>query len=267
VPEPSALVAVVVFGALYWHGVSIVWKRAGRDHVIHTWQVASFSGGLLTVPLALESPLDGLSAELFAAHMVQHLLLLLVAGPLLVLGAPLVPLLWALPEPSRRVLGAWFLQASRLGRPAIAFALHSLAIWAWHVPMLYDAALSNRGVHVLEHVSFLGTAVLFWWAVLYGRRVGYSSGVLYVFGLALQSTVLGALLAFAPAPWYTAHAPTTLGWGMTPLEDQQVAGLIMWVPGGAIYLAAALGLFATWLNGTSRPAPEPDREAHTPVRR
>src|SRR6202022_2913416 len=99
--------------------------------------------------------------------------------------------------------------------------------WAWHVPMLYDAALRNRGMHVLEHVSFLGTAVLFWWAVLDGGRVGYRSGVLYVFGLALQSTLLGALLAFAPVPWYTSHAATAPVWGLTPLEDQQVAGLIM----------------------------------------
>jgi putative membrane protein len=265
VPEPSALVAVLLSGGLYSRGVWLLWKRAGQDHVIHTWQVACFSGGLLTVLVALESPLDALSADLFAAHMVQHLLLLLVAGPLLVLGAPLVPLLWALPEASRRVLGAWFLRASRLGRPAVAFALHSVALWVWHVPILYDAALKNRPVHVLEHVSFLGTAVLFWWAVLYGGRVGYRSGVLYVFGLALQSTVLGALLAFAPVPWYTGHRP--LSWGMTPLEDQQLAGLIMWVPGGSIYLAAALGLFATWLRVSSRPAPGPDREAHTPARR
>jgi len=257
-PEPSALVAVLLSGGLYWRGVRILWQRAGREHVIHTWQVVCFGGGLLSVLVALESPLDALSAQLFAAHMVQHLLLLVVAGPLVVLGAPLVPILWALPEPSRRVLGGWFLRISRVGRPGAAFAAHSIALWAWHLPPLYDAALRNRGVHVLEHVSFLGTAVLFWWAVLYGGRVGYQSGVLYVFGLALESTVLGALLAFSPAPWYTAHAATTLGWGITPHDDQQVAGLIMWVPGGAIYLVAALGLFATWLRDTSRPAPGPD---------
>jgi putative membrane protein len=258
VPEPGALVAVLLSGGLYWRGVRIVWRRAGRGHVIRTWQVVCFSGALLTVLVALESPLDVLSGELFAAHMVQHLLLLVVAGPLVVLGAPLVPILWALPEPSRRGLGSWFLRISRVGRPGVAFALHSAALWAWHIPTLYDAALSNRGVHVLEHVSFLGTAVLFWWAVLDGGRVGYRYGVLYVFGLALESTVLGALLAFSPAAWYTAHAATTLAWGMTPLDDQQVAGLIMWVPGGSIYLVAALGLFATWLKDTTRPAPGPD---------
>ncbi len=246
-PEPSALLAVLLAGGLYWRGVRIVWQRAGRDHVIHTWQVVCFGGGLLTLLVALESPLDGLSAELFAAHMVQHLALLLVAGPLLVFGAPLVPMLWAVSDASRRVLGRWLLRMSRLARPGVAFTLHSVALWVWHIPSLYDAALKSRGVHVLEHVSFLGTAVVFWWAVLYGARIGYRSGVVYVFALALESTILGALLAFSPVAWYTGHAATTPTWGMSPLDDQQVAGLIMWVPGGSIYLAAALGLFATSL--------------------
>ncbi|MDQ6669365.1 MAG: cytochrome c oxidase assembly protein [Chloroflexota bacterium] len=253
-PEPSALVGVLLSGGLYWRGVRILWLRAGRNHVISAWQAACFGGGLLTVVVALESPLDGLSTELFAAHMVQHLLLLVVAGPLVVLGAPLVPMLWALPESSRRVLGAWLLRASSLGRPGVAFALHSLALWAWHLPSLYEAALRSRGVHILEHVSFLGTAVLFWWAVVYGARVGHRSGVVYVFGLALESSILGALLAFSPTAWYAAHATTTGAWGMTPLDDQQVAGLIMWVPGGSVYLAAALGLFATLLRDTRRRA-------------
>ncbi|MGI9148356.1 MAG: cytochrome c oxidase assembly protein [Chloroflexota bacterium] len=246
-PEPSALVAVLLTTWLYWRGVRTLWRRAGRGHVLHARQVVCFGLGLLTILVALETPLDPLSGELFAAHMVQHLLLLLIAGPLLVLGAPLVPILWALPEPSRRALGGWLRRANHLGHVGVTFTLHSVALWVWHIPALYDAALSNRGVHVIEHASFLGTAVLFWWAVLSRGRLGYRAGVVYVFGLALESTILGALLAFSPVAWYAAHATTTVGWGMSPLDDQQVAGLIMWVPGGTIYLAAALGLFAAWL--------------------
>jgi cytochrome c oxidase assembly factor CtaG len=135
--------------------------------------------------------------------------------------------------------------------------VHLAAVWAWHVPMLYEAALANRAVHAAEHAAFLGTGVLFWWAVLH-RKQSYGAGVLYVFGMALQSTLLGALLTFARAPWYTSHLGSTAEWGLTPLEDQQLAGLVMWVPGGLVYLMAALTLFGLWLNvgaGAGAPAP------------
>jgi putative membrane protein len=205
----------------------------------------------MTLLLALESPLDDLSAALSAAHMVQHMLLILVAGPLLVLGAPLVPSLWAIPPNARRRLGGWFVRLAAVGRPTIAFALHSLALWAWHIPALYEAALGNRALHILEHVSFLATAILFWWSVLHHGTAGYGRSVAYVFGLALETAILGAALTFAQAPWYAAYYASAPAWGMSALEDQQLAGLIMWVPGGLIYLAAALWLFATWLIGDS----------------
>jgi putative membrane protein len=250
-PEPSALLAVLVLGGLYVRGVRTLWQRAGREHVVHRWQAASFGGGLLAIVAALESPLDNLSADLFALHMVQHLLLILVAGPLLVLGAPLAPLFWALPKASRRPLGAWWHSIAFLARPAVAFGLHSLALWLWHVPPLYDAALRSRGIHVLEHLTFLTTAVLFWWAVLHTARRSHGLSILYLFGLALESTLLGALLTFSSAPWYATHLASAPAWGLTPLEDQQFAGLIMWVPGGGVYLAAALGLFAAWFKWSS----------------
>jgi cytochrome c oxidase assembly factor CtaG len=102
-------------------------------------------------------------------------------------------------------------------------------------------------VHVLEHMTFLSTSILFWFAVLRPGRPAFGLGVLLVFALALQSSILGALLAFSPSPWYTAHLSSAAQWGLSPLDDQQVAGLIMWIPGGVIYLAAGLGLFAAWL--------------------
>jgi putative membrane protein len=244
-PEPAALIGVLVVGALYARGIFILWQRAGREHGLQRRQALCYGGGLLTIVVALESPLDRFSADLFAIHMVQHLLLIVVAGPLLVLGAPIAPLLWALPPASRRRVGSWLHRAATLlTRPALAFGLHSLALWLWHLPVLYEVALRSRGVHVLEHLSFLATAVLFWWAVIHATR---AVGVLSVFGLALQSTVLGALLVFSPTPWYTAHQASAAAWGLTAGEDQQLAGLIMWVPGGSVYLAAALGLLARWL--------------------
>ena len=250
-PEPAALLGVLVIAALYARGVSQLWRRAGRAHGVRPWQTVWFGTGLLAIVVALESPLDALSEQLFAFHMSQHMLLILVAAPLLVVGAPVAPLLWALPEPARRraVASAFRTAAVFLTSAPIAFAAHSLALWLWHLPALYEAALSNRGIHILEHLSFVATAVLFWWAIVHITR---AVGVLYLFGLALQSTLLGALLAFSPTPWYTAHQASAPAWGLTPVQDQQLAGLIMWVPGSSVYLAAALGLLAAWLRDSSK---------------
>jgi putative membrane protein len=252
IPEPGALVSLIFVSALYVRGVRALWARAGRGRGVRVWQAAAFGGGILAVVVALETPLDRLSEALFSAHMVQHLMLMLLAAPLLALGSPRIALAWSLP-------------ATRLwrlipGRPSAAFALHVVALWAWHVPILYDAALANGAIHAAEHASFLATGVLFWWTLLHR---GYGLGVLYVFGMALQSTVLGALLTFAMAPWYTSHLGSTAAWGLTALEDQQLAGVIMWVPGGLIYLVAALALFGMWLSAGAAPAPAPS----TPARR
>jgi len=252
-PEPAALLAVLLLGAVYARGVFTLWSRAGADHVVRRWwQAACFGGGSLAILVALESPVDTLSQDLFAVHMVQHLLLIVVAAPLVVLSAPVAPVLWAMPEASRRTVARWWRTTAPFTRPAVAFAAHSLALWLWHVPNLYEAAIRSRGTHIFEHLTFLITAVLFWWGVIHRTHRDKGVGVLYVFCLALQSTFLGALLTFSPRPWYSAHLATALAWGLTPLEDQQLAGLIMWVPGGTVYVAAALGLLASWLRSSSK---------------
>jgi cytochrome c oxidase assembly factor CtaG len=186
-------------------------------------------------------------AALFSVHMVQHLLLVVVAAPLLVLGEPLTATLWALPPQARRTVGRWGrAHAVRalwrlLRHPLTAWVLHVAALWVWHAPRLYDAAVRHPGVHVLEHATFFGTALLFWWVITdrrSRRRLGFGPAVLYIFTGGLQSTVLGALLTMARHPWYLSHYDTTRAWGLTPLEDQQLAGLIMWVPASFAYLAA-----------------------------
>jgi cytochrome c oxidase assembly factor CtaG len=245
---------------LYGRGLQALWRHAGRGRGVRRWQAACFAIGLLTIVIALDSPIDAAAAQLFAAHMVQHLLLMLVAAPLLVLGRPVAVFAWAAPEPARPSFRRLHILYP-LTLPAVAFVLHSLALWGWHIPRLYDAAVAEPVLHVIEHVSFFGTAALFWWALLGSGRIGYGAGVLYVFALALQSTVLGALLTFATTPWYTSHLTTTASWGLTPQEDQQLAGLIMWIPGGIVYLGAGLGLFAAWLKQSSTPDPA----THTPA--
>jgi putative membrane protein len=123
-------------------------------------------------------------------------------------------------------------------------------LWFWHAAVPYDAALSSPPLHLLEHASFLATAVLFWHVVIGARGAGRAPnglGVLLVFGMAMQSVLLSVLLTFARTPWYAGYARTTTPWGLDPLADQQLAGAIMWIPAGGVYLAAALALLASWV--------------------
>jgi cytochrome c oxidase assembly factor CtaG len=210
--------------------------------------------------VALLSPVDALGGILFSAHMAQHELLILVAAPLLVLGRPLAPFLWALPEPARETAGRWsrapaFAAFWRwLTAPLVVFVLHGLALWIWHLPSLYQATLDDDFIHALQHLSFFASSALFWWALLHGRfgRLGYGAAVLYVFLTSLHSGVLGALLTFAPRLWYPIYEARTSRWGLSPLEDQQLAGLIMWIPAGVVFIVLGLALFAAWLGEAER---------------
>ena len=125
-------------------------------------------------------------------------------------------------------------RVAALTGPLAVFLLHAIAIWAWHIPRLYEAALHNDGIHALEHVSFVVTAALFWWGMVHGRygRIGYGVAVLYVFLTAVHSSILGALMTVAPGVWYPAYTAAASAWHLDPLEDQQLAGLLMWVPSG-----------------------------------
>jgi putative membrane protein len=186
--------------------------------------------------------------------MIQHEILMLIAAPLLVVSRPLVTFLWALPFGWRRVLGrrsrakpvrySWLW----LTAPLTAWWIHAAAIWFWHAPRFFDATLRSDLVHTAQHLSFLLSALLFWWAVVYahGRRA-YGSGILYIFTTAIHTGILGALLTFSPHVWYAAYTNTTQGWGLSPLQDPQIGGLVMWVPASIVYLIGGLLLFATWM--------------------
>jgi putative membrane protein len=246
--------------------------RRGSDTV----RARCFTGALAAVGIALVSPLDAAAGSLASAHMVQHVLLLLVAAPLLALSAPLGTLLRGSPLVVRRAAGRWRrrLRLTRpilrpLRHPATVWLLHVGTLWFWHAAVPYDAALRSHPLHVIEHATFLGTAWLFWRVVIGARnpeRVPNGLGVLLVFTMAMQSVFLSVLLTFARAPWYAGYAATTAPWGLTPLADQQLAGVIMWVPAGGIYLAVALALLVAWVRATERDGvptvaePRPSRE-------
>lgn len=261
--EPGVIVAIAVAAAAYASGVRALWRRAGVGRGVPRWRVTAFSAGLATIAIALLSPLDALGETLFSAHMVQHLLLMMLAPPLLVLGMPHVAAAWLLPprrltwlrqrHATRGLLAVWH------GATTWPFALGSstAALWLWHAPRLYTLALERPWVHALEHLSFIATAILLWWRILlprHERRSAYAIGVLLLLATSMESGALGAVLAFAREPWFPIQAAGARAWGITPLEDQQLAGLIMWVPGGLFYIAAAGALFATWLANHRAPS-------------
>jgi cytochrome c oxidase assembly factor CtaG len=262
--DPSSVVALGAMAGSYAFGTRQVWLRAGVGRGVRSTQVACFAAALGVLALALLSPIDALSSVLFSAHMTQHVLLAVVAPPLIVLGAPTVAMLFALPERARRrvpavtrhpfVLTAWRF----VSEPLVACALHAAALWMWHAPRLYVAALDNGVVHFAEHASFVGTGVVLWWSILRPRaprRSAYATGIVVLFLTALQSGALGALLTFSPTLWFPAQGAGAEWFSMTRLQDQQLAGLIMWVPGGLLYTAAMGVLFAAWMRHLDRASP------------
>lgn len=268
-PDPLAVLLLGATLALCVAGLARIWGRAGAGRGVALGRAAALGAGLLALGVALLSPLDGASAELVSAHMAQHMILMTVAAPLLVLGTPLPVMLAGLPAGWGRALArSWnrgrALPAlwNRASRPLSAGLLQAAALWVWHAPAAYQGALTDRVVHDLEHLSFFATALLFWWSIAHvrGRPFGYASGVLSLFAAFMHSGLLAALMTFARSPWYPAYGLVPLEWGLTPLEDQQLAGLLMWVPGGLVYLGAGLLLLGRWLQRMEHRAGEdPER--------
>ena len=257
--EPAVVIGLLLTGVLYVRGLGQLWQSAGAGRGIRRWEAGAFAAGWIVLGVALVSPLHRLGEALFSAHMAQHELLMVAAAPLLVLGRPVIAFLWAVPVSWRRSAGAlasvsWIQSPwERLTLPAVAWTVHAVAIWLWHVPALYQATLESELVHVAQHLSFLGSALLFWWSLLQMRegRLGRPTAVLYLFTTAVHTSLLGAL-TFSGHLWYPLYQATTAPWGFTPLEDQQLAGLIMWVPAGLAYLVAALAIMASWLREPRR---------------
>jgi putative membrane protein len=246
--------------ALYATGARRLWRRARQGRHVRLCDGLLFAGGWAVLALALLSPLHALSEQLFTAHMVEHELLMAAAAPLLAASRPLAALLWGLPASWRKVLAraghhppvaaAW----AWLARPLPATLLHGAAIWLWHVPVLFEAALAHGVLHGLQHASFLGSGVLFWWVLLPrpGQVEVRGAAVMHLFFTALHTGLLGVLLTLAPRLWYPANASAAELWGLTPIEDQQLAGLVMWVPAGLVYAGAALLLVALWIRSSGR---------------
>ncbi len=263
----SVLAPLLALHFLYGRGVFATWRRTGTRAGLGMRHALAFAAGEAVLVVALASPLEGVAGTLFSAHMLQHVLLIAVAPPLLLAGRPEVAILWGLGNSGRRLAKAPVVRAAFRfwhagARPLPAAALHGAVVGAWHIPAAFDAALDSPILHDLEHLGFFGSALLFWRALQTASREARTAavGALAALLTMIYGGLLGALISFAPRPLYDRYVWTGL-WGLSPLEDQQIAGLIMWVPTGSIYLAAGLLLAArvlqpppaaTVLRGSSR---------------
>lgn len=275
-PVQAPFFLVLESAVLYWLGGKLH-GPAHRDEAQERLRSAAFYGGLLTIVIALDTPLDDLADSLFLAHMTQHLLLLMVAPPLIVLSAPWMRLWRPLPLGFRRTVaksiarGRWAAPLRALGRllarPAPAWIAFNVVLVAWHVPALYDATLSNQAVHELEHAMFLCAGVVFWLQVFDSRPVrahlAYGARAVYLTTALLVSWVLAIVLAFASSPLYQAYAGLAhRPGGLSALADQELAAGMMWVPGSIPFTIAIVWALYRWLEPTPEPSAVERRNGH-----
>jgi putative membrane protein len=251
--HPSVMIGTGLLGALYFYGIGPYRRRHGHPPA-SPWQVLSFSGALLVLLLVLNGPVHDLSDYyLFSMHMVQHLVLTLIFPPLLLAGIPSWLLRSLLRPPALLGLGRF------LTGPVVAAALFSVSIAIWHLPFFYDLMMRSHEVHIATHLLFMVTATLMWWPVMGPGselpRLPSGLAMLYLFLVGIPMQIVAALITFADEvlyPWYVA-APRT--WGLSPLDDQQLGGLLMWVPGN-LWLFGAIGvLFFRWAREEEQSTP------------
>ncbi|MGV3485407.1 MAG: cytochrome c oxidase assembly protein, partial [Planctomycetaceae bacterium] len=259
------LVAVnlMILSVLYAFGLARMWEGARWPKRIQWWRPLAFAAGIATLGIALMSPLDTIADDLSWVHMCQHMVLMVVAAPLIVAASPGLVVTWALPIKWRKKVWRGLSGTSRT-RPWLVgmfwnaffiWTLHAAILWIWHLPTLYQLALRDQLVHDFEHLTFFVAACLFWRIAIDAREVPTLNpglSVLYLFTTSLHATVLGVLMALSPKVWYPVYIGRTERWGLTALEDQQLAGLIMWMPACMVYALAAAALLGNWLSQMER---------------
>jgi cytochrome c oxidase assembly factor CtaG len=260
--DPAVTAPLAVSLALFAVGWVRLFKRSTHGASLLRRRALLFGAGWVLLVTAVVSPLHQAGEHSFAAHMAEHELMMLAAAPLFVMSEPLSIMLWALPAQGRRAVGRFSHQGwlrlvwRRLTAPVTATLMQAAALWLWHAPALFDRALASDDWHMAQHLSFLITALLFWTAVLPSRSGNPGVAALCLFATSIVSGALGAMMALSQSPWYAGYA--LLGMtpmGLSPIEDQQLAGLLMWVPGGMVHAAAALVVIGSALKaGSSREA-------------
>jgi putative copper resistance protein D len=255
--EPIVLLGLVA-AAIAW--VTLARRVAARHpgHPHPAWRSAAFLGGLAVLAVALLSPIEAYEGQLFSVHMLQHMLLELVAAPLLLLGAPAtLALRAATPSVRARLLAVLHSRlVTVLSFPLLAWVLFAAVNWGWHFSALYDQALETPWLHDLQHLTFLGAALLFWWPVIGADparwRLPHPVRLFYLFLAMPQNSFLGIALMSAPTALYPHYLTNVQDWGPTPAVDQSVGGMLMWVGGDGVFLLAMGLVVAAWVRAEDR---------------
>jgi putative membrane protein len=261
--DPLVIFVLAVSGCLYYRGWSEQKVRKNAHSRVSLVHAVSFYLALLLTGVALLSPLDALGQALTSAHMAQHMLLMLVIAPLLVIGAPALVFAYAVPRPWRHVLGLHWLSHRCAWHPLFIWWLYALSLWGWHHPVLYQGALRDPLVHDAQHLSFIAAAFLFWRIVIdpiSRRKIHPVAAVPYLFTTSIHASALGIFMSLSPWVWYQEYVATAAAFGLSSLADQQLAGLLMWIPGCMAYPLVMVVLMAHWLATSETRQPQWQRQ-------
>lgn len=261
--HPDALIGLAILEGAYLFGVGPLRERHHLADDVDPRQVATFTAGVLVIFVALLSPIHELSDQyLFSAHMVQHVLLTLVAPPLLILGTPD----WLIRPLLRAELSFWV--ARHATHPIVAFASFNLIFSLWHIPSLYNVSMTSHGLHIAEHVLFMTAAVLMWWPLASRMpelpRLSYPLQIMYLFLLSIAQIIVFAPITFSTEPLYDWYVSAPRVWGTSVVVDQQIGAIIMKIGGGAFFMVLIIVAFFKWFNQEERrnQIEATDREAH-----
>jgi len=257
--DPVLLLSVSLLLWLYWRGWIRVLRSKRATSCLSGIHRGCFLMSIALVVFCLLSPLDLMSSQLASAHMVQHAVLMTVAAPLMVLGSMSFICFAGLPIAAKSFAAKSARALSKtagdpLANPFCPWMIYAAVLWGWHLPVLYGAALRVHMMHDLQHLFFMVAAILFWRPLLdplSRHRLGGGSAVIYLFTTTLHSTVLGVFMTIAPGAWYPEYFGRSELWGLSPLEDQQIAGLIMWMPACLSYAVVAVYLFTRLIQSTA----------------
>jgi putative membrane protein len=261
--DPSALL-VLALASAYIFGLARLSARAHASP-LESKRVYAGVAGFAAIYIAIAGPFDAFAAEAFWLHMLQHIIISMIGAPLILLSSPMPAYLWAMPETMR--LGAGELLRSKgvpvrllrwLIDPRITVPLFMGTLYAWHAPVLFSAALENNAVHHLQHFTFFASAALFWWPIIgpapVRSKLSYPQRLLYLLSVVTPTAVLASIITMSRGIIYDDYLNGPMHFGMTTLEDQTMAGLILWLPGNALYLSALTAIFFTWASKESKQA-------------
>ena len=269
----EVILALTLVGAIFYTGwwrlctSTRAGKKLNRWRMGAGWRPVLYLGTLVLLGITLMSPIDVLSAQLFTMHMIQHILLVMIIPPLLLLTNPFPIILWGLPRTTRIGIGRLFSRESRfryylarLTSPALVWFAFVIVYWGWHDPNAYTLALESALIHDLEHLTFFGVSLLFWWHVTAAgprihKRLSPFARFAYVLTAIPPNMIAGVVIAFTGRPIYPYYAAMPRLWGLSVMEDQQIAGVIMWVPGSMMFILAALILVGRWLQEEEKKPP------------